>query len=102
MVPAGCTLRNRGSGHRLTIVMITIIALSPIIASVAVLVYALRHGFNKTALYASAGLAMVITMFAMKYSGTWYSFLMGLTVPFAVAYVLICLYLSVKEDRDGR
>ncbi|MGN0712350.1 MAG: hypothetical protein ACI4LJ_01115 [Anaerovoracaceae bacterium] len=76
-----------------------LIMLAPIIVSVGVLIYALRRGFNKTALIVSASVAMVSEMFIMKYNDSWYTFLFALTVPLAVSYVVICMYLSVKEDR---
>lgn len=76
-----------------------LIMLAPIIVSVGVLIYALRKGFNKTALIVSAAVAMVSEMFIMKYNDSWYAFLFALTVPLAVSYVVICMYLSVREDR---
>ncbi|MCI8609419.1 MAG: hypothetical protein HFE73_07225 [Firmicutes bacterium] len=80
------------------------IMLSPIIVSVIVLIYALVKGFNKTALVIAASVAMVAEMFIMKYySNSWYAFLFALTVPLAVTYVLLCLFLSIREHKeDGR
>lgn len=83
--------------------MVLMIMLSPIIISVIVLIYALVKGFNKTALIISAAVAMVAEMFIMKYcSDSWYAFFFALTVPLAVTYVLICLFLSIREHRDGQ
>ena len=79
-----------------------LILLAPVIVSVGVLIYALRKGFNKTALIISAAVAMVSEMFIMKYNDSWYAFLFALTVPLAVTYVVICMYLSVKEDRERK
>ena len=79
-----------------------LILLAPIIVSVCVLIYALRKGFNTTALIVSASVAMVSEMFIMKYNDSWYAFLFALTVPLAVTYVVICMYLSVKEDRSRK
>ena len=76
-----------------------LIMLAPIIVSVGVLIFALRKGFNKTALIISASVAMVAEMMIMKYNNSWYAFLFALTVPLAACYVVICLYLSVMENR---
>ncbi len=75
---------------------------APIVVSVGVLIYALKKGFHKNALYLSAAVSMVAAMFIMKYSGTWYGFFCALTVPMAVTYVLICFFLSLKEDRERK
>lgn len=80
--------------------MMLIVMLAPIIVSVAVLIYALVKGFNKTALIISAAVAMVAEMLIMKHNDSWFAFFFALTVPLAVSYVVICLYLSVKEDRE--
>ena len=68
--------------------------LLPIVASLIILIYAL-----KTAFYISAATAMVIAMFMMKHNATWYGLLLALTVPLAVSYLVICLFLSWQEDR---
>jgi hypothetical protein len=79
-----------------------LIMISPIVVSVAVLIYALRKGFNKTALVISAAVAMVSEMLVVRYiSDSWYAFLFSLTVPLAVTYVLICLYLSIKANKES-
>lgn len=73
--------------------------LLPIIAAVIILVFALIRGFDKTALALSLSIAMVIAMFIMKYNGTWYSIIFALTVPLAVSYLIICMFLSMREDK---
>ena len=75
---------------------------APIVISIGVLIFAMKKGFNKTALYLSAAVAMVAAMFIMKYNGTWYGFFCALTIPFAATYVLICLFLSIQEDRERK
>lgn len=72
---------------------------APIIVSVAVLLYALKNGFNKVALYISAAVSMVIAMFIMRNSCTWYALVTALTVPLALCYVLICLGITLLESR---
>ena len=71
----------------------------PIVASLIILIYALKKGFDRTAFYISAAVAMVIAMFMMKHNATWYGLLLALTVPLAVSYLIICLFLSWQEDR---
>ena len=73
--------------------------LLPIVASLIILIYALKKGFDRTAFYISAATAMVIAMFMMKHNATWYGLLLALTVPLAVSYLVICLFLSWQEDR---
>ncbi len=73
--------------------------LLPIAASIIILLYALKKGFDKTAFFLSAAIAMVIAMFMMKHNATWYGILLALTVPLAVSYLIICLFLSLQEDR---
>ena len=66
----------------------------PIVASVVILLYALKKGFD-----ISAAIAMVVAMFMMKHNATWYGLMLALTVPLAVSYLIICLFLSWQEDR---
>lgn len=73
----------------------------PPVVAVAVLLVAIKNGFNKQAFMVSAGITMVINMFAM-HKLTWYGLLCTLTIPLAAIYVLICLWLSVKERRGDR
>ena len=73
--------------------------LLPIVASLLILLYALKKGFDKTAFFLSAAIAMVIAMFMMEQNATWYGILLALTVPLAVSYLIICLFLSLREDR---
>ena len=71
----------------------------PIVASVVILLYTLKKGFDKKAFFLSAAIAMVIAMFMMKHNATWYGLMLALTVPLAVSYLVICLFLSLQEDR---
>ena len=71
----------------------------PIVASVVIVLYALKKGFDKTAYFISAAIAMVVAMFMMKHNATWYGLMLALTVPLAVSYLIICLFLSWQEDR---
>lgn len=73
----------------------------PPAAAVAVLVIALRKGFNKQAFFVSAGITMVINMFAV-HRLTIYGLICTLTLPLAGIYVAICLVLSVLERRSGK
>ena len=57
----------------------------PIVASVVILLYTLKKGFDKTAFFLSAAIAMVIAMFMMKHNATWYGLMLALTVPLAVS-----------------
>ena len=57
----------------------------PIVASLIILIYALKKGFDRTAFYISAAVAMVIAMFMMKHNATWYGLMLALTVPLAVS-----------------
>ena len=74
----------------------------PIVASLIILIYALKKGFDRTAFYISAAVAMVIAMFMMKHDATWYGLMLALTVPLAVSYLSICLFLSWQEDRQRK
>lgn len=74
--------------------------LLPIIGSVIILLFALIKGFDKTALALSASIAMVIAMFMLKNDASWYGIMMALTVPLAFSYLVICLFLSLREDRE--
>ena len=71
----------------------------PIIGSLIIFLYAIKKGFDKTAFFISASIAMVVAMFMMKNDATWYGIMLALTVPLAVSYLVICLILSIKEDR---
>lgn len=71
----------------------------PPVAAVAVLLVALKKGFNKQAFVVAAGIAMVIAMFAM-HKLTLYGLICVLTIPLAVIYVAICLVLSLLERRE--
>ena len=80
-----------------------ILLLIPPAVAIAVLVIAIKKGFNKQAFMVSAGITMVINMFTI-HNATWYGLMCTLTVPLAGIYVLICLFLSVMErrgDKDG-
>ena len=68
----------------------------PIVASVVILLYALKKGFDKTAFFISAAIAMVVAMFMMKHNATWYGLMLALTVPLAVSYLIIWLFLSCQ------
>ena len=57
----------------------------PPVVAVIVLLVAIKNGFNKQAFMVSAGITMVINMFAM-HKLTWYGLLCTLTVPLAAAY----------------
>ena len=57
----------------------------PIVASLIILIYALKKGFDRTAFYISAAVAMVIAMFMMKHSAPWDGLMVALTVPLAVS-----------------
>ena len=74
----------------------------PIVASLIILIYALKKGFDRTAFYISAAVAMVIAMFMMKHNATGYGLMLALTVPLAVSYLGICLFLSWQEDRQRK
>lgn len=74
----------------------------PIVASLIILIYALKKGFDRTAFYISAAVAMVIAMFMMKHNATWHGLMLALTVPLAVSYLSICLFLSWQEDRQRK
>lgn len=73
----------------------------PPVVAVIVLIIAVKNGFNKQAFMVSVGITMVINMFALN-KLTWYGLLCTLTVPLAAIYVLICLWLSIKERRNDR
>lgn len=73
----------------------------PPAAAVIVLIAALKSGFNKQAFLVSAGITMVINMFAI-HSLSWYGLLCTLTLPLAGIYVAICLVLSLREHRGGK
>ena len=66
------------------------------------LIDALKKGFDRTAFYISAAVAIVIAMFMMKHNATWYGLMLALTVPLAVSYLSICLFLSWQEDRQRK
>jgi hypothetical protein len=67
------------------------------VVSVLVVIIAIKKDFQKPVFFVSVGVTMVIDMFLMKYlSLTMYGFICILTVPLAVIYVLICLFLSIK------
>ncbi len=74
----------------------------PIIISIVIILYSLKKGFDKNALYISLSVAMLCAMFILKYHNSWIAFLTALTVPFAFVYVLLCLILSLKEDYENR
>lgn len=71
----------------------------PPLVAVIVLLVAMKNGFNKQAFMVSAGITMVINMFGL-YKLTWYGLICTVTVPLAAVYVLICLWLSIKERRS--
>ncbi len=79
-----------------------IFMLLPIIVSIIIIIYSLKKGFDKNALYISLSIAMVCAMFILKYHNSWIAFFTALTVPFAFIYVLLCLLLSIKEDCKNR
>lgn len=70
----------------------------PPVVAVAVLLVAIKNGFNKQAFMVSAGITMVINMFALSRL-TLYGLLCTLTIPLAAIYVLLCLWLSIRERR---
>ncbi|SCJ82569.1 Uncharacterised protein [uncultured Eubacterium sp.] len=78
-----------------------IIFFLPPVAAMIVLLIAIKNGFNKQAFVVSAGITMVINMFAI-HKLTWYGLICTLTVPLAAIYVLICLWLSIRERRSDR
>lgn len=73
----------------------------PPAAAVIVLLAAMKSGFNKQAFMVSAGITMVFNMF-MLHKLTLYGLLCTLTVPLAAIYVLLCLWLSIRERRGDR
>lgn len=78
-----------------------IIFFLPPAVAVIVLLIAIKNGFNKQAFMVAAGITMVINMFAIQRL-TLYGLLCTLTVPLAAIYVLICLWLSIRERREDR
>lgn len=74
------------------------IFLAPV-AAVIVLLIALKKGFNRQAFIVSAGITMVINMLLMERLSM-YGFIFFLTVPLAVIYVVICLVLSLVENKS--
>lgn len=76
-----------------------ILFLLPPVVSIIVLIIAIKKGFNKSALYISIGITMLINMFAMHHL-TLYGFLCTLTIPLTVIYLIICFFLSISERRE--
>jgi len=74
--------------------------LPPALALIA-FIAAIKRGFNKAAFFVSAGITMIINMFAI-HSLTWYGLICTLTIPFAGIYIVICLVLSIQEHRSGQ
>ena len=74
----------------------------PIVASLIILIYALKKGFDRTAFYISAAVVSVIAMFMMKHNATCYGLMLALSVPLSVSYLSICLFLSLQEDRQRK
>lgn len=71
----------------------------PPVAAIIILIVAIKKGFNKEAFFVSAGITMVINMFALN-KLTIYGLLCTLTIPLSAIYVIICLFLSLREHRD--
>ncbi|TDP48637.1 hypothetical protein [Aminicella lysinilytica] len=79
--------------------MIYILMIIPPLAAIAALVAAVKKGFNKEAMIVAAVITMAINMFAI-HKVTMYGLLCTVTIPLALAYVLICLALSIKENKE--
>lgn len=81
---------------------ITAVYFAPIVISLIALIIDFRKGFDKKAFIVSAMFAMMAEMLAMKYiASTWYIFIFSLIVPFAIAYTVISLRLSLKADEKN-